>query len=133
MTSRPASVSSCARIDPVQPSPMITTSLGGSLVVMFSASLRRPLGAPREAHGGMGITLVVPAHPVAVVVAGAGIADHFPAAHILVAAVDRVREESFLRVLQQGLEEELAIGSFEPHFSCFQPTEQLILPLDRQH
>src|ERR1700723_3960070 len=100
MTSRPASVSSCARIDPVQPSPMITASFGGSLVVMGLGTLRCPLGAPREAHGGMGITLVVPAHPVSIVVAGAGIADHFPAAHVFVAAIDWIREKSLLHVLQ---------------------------------
>src|ERR1700761_4355919 len=68
MTSRPASVSSCARIEPVHPSPMITASLAGSFVVMRSRSLGCPFGAAGDAYGRMGISFVMPANPVPIII-----------------------------------------------------------------
>ena len=113
-TSRPSSVSSCARIEPVQPSPMMTTSfvaacapcLASGLVGVHSA-------APDDADGRMGIALVVTADPVAVIVTGAREADHLPRAHVAIAAVDRIGEKSLLHVLEQALEERLAVDAVE--------------------
>src|SRR5581483_3027413 len=113
ITSRPASVSSCARIDPVQPKPTITASFGGSLRGMTDSTPWGPLGAPADADGRIRVALVVPAYPVAIVIARSGEADHLPGAHVAVGAVDGIGEESRLRILQQQLEELLAIDVLE--------------------
>src|SRR6478752_5285650 len=111
MTSRPSSVNSFARIEPVQPRPMIATSFLGSFWAMGSASslARVPIRPSLEADGRTGIAFVMSVDPVAVVVPGAGIADHAPRAHIAIAAVNRIGEKSLPRVRKQQLEERLSI------------------------
>src|SRR5262249_42867468 len=103
MTSRPWSVSSCAMIEPVQPSPMITTSFFGSRFAIAASTLRRPFRAARDAHRRQREALVVAVDPVEIVVAGAREADHLPRRHVAVAAVYRVGEEAHLHVLDDLL------------------------------
>src|SRR6185437_12748373 len=119
-TLNPAPVSSCARIEPVQPRPTITTSVAGNFRVMISIPptqgsgwLRSPFGSAGNADRGQRIAFVVPFDPVPVIIAGSGKSDHLPADHVAVATVDRVCEEPLLRVCQQLLEEYLAICAVE--------------------
>src|SRR6185437_3764142 len=134
MTCSPASASSLATIEPVQPSPTITTSLAGrrSVIASRSALLHGPLRPAGDADRWQGVTLVVAAHPVAIVVARTGKSDHLPRAHVAVAAVDRICKEALLDVLDQLLEESLAIDALERERSRFQPTENAVLLLRRQ-
>src|SRR4051812_9783984 len=108
MTSSPSSVSSCAIIEPVQPSPTITTSFLGSTRGMDLSAFRCPIRASKHARGWQRITLVVTIDPVAIIVTGAGEADHFPGDHVPISAVDRVGKEASLDVLNDLLEEILA-------------------------
>src|SRR5271169_6337533 len=96
MTSRPSSVNSCARIEPVQPRPMIATSFLGSFWAMgFASGLAGvPIDPSLDADGGTGVAFVMPGDPIAVIVAGARITDHAPRAHVSIAAVDRIGEKS---------------------------------------
>src|SRR6185312_6553997 len=112
MTCSPASASSLATIEPVQPSPTITTSLAGrrSVIASRSALLHGPLRPAGDADRWQGVTLVVAAHPVAIVVARTGKSDHLPRAHVAVAAVDRICKEALLDVLDQLLEESLTLA-----------------------
>src|SRR3569623_585514 len=111
MTSRPSSVNSCARIEPVQPSPMITTSFFGSFVAMPSPCLRRPLGAAFEADRRQREALVVAVDPVPIVVAGAGESDQLPLVHVAVAAVNRIGKKAQLDVFDGLRDEHHAVGA----------------------
>ena len=64
--------------------------------------------------------------PVEIVVTSAWEADHFPGAHVAVAAVDRVREEPLLQVLQQLLEEFLAVRAFKLEVAAFKSLQDLV-------
>src|SRR5215470_13214886 len=96
--------------DPVQPSPMMTTSFLGSLRAM-SLPLQscRPFGATRDADRRQREFLVMAVDPVQIVVPGAGEADHFPRDHVAVAAVNRVGEEPHLYVVDHLREEGFAV------------------------
>src|ERR1700722_1023364 len=125
-TSRPSSVNSFARIEPVQPSPMIATSFLGSLraiVIRPSGFARVPIHSAFKADGRTGITLVVTIDPVAVIVAGAGKADHAPRAHVAIATVDRISEKSLLRVFDQKLEERLAVDANQLRIAVLEAAE----------
>src|ERR1700752_5114305 len=115
MTSRPSSVSSCARIEPVQPRPMIATSLWGSLraIVRPSGLAWIPIPPSHEADGRMWVALVMTLNPGAILVTGAGIADHSPRAHVTIAAVNRVGEKSLVHVCQQLFEERLPVDAVQ--------------------
>src|SRR5581483_1769452 len=132
ITSRPASVSSCARIEPVQPRPTITASFGGSLRGMAESAPGSPLRSPADADGRVRVTLVVAAHPVAIVITRARKADHLPSAHVTVGAVDGIGEEPCLGVLQQRLEKLLAVDLFEAELAAFEIAQNPILPLGGQ-
>src|SRR5689334_21623900 len=119
----PAAVSSWARIEPVQPRPMITTSLCGSLRAILSL-FRRPFRTAGESDRRQRKALVMAIDPVEIVVARAREADHFPRAHVAVAAVQRVGEEALLDILDRLLEEFLAVGSIELHAAALEPFEQ---------
>src|SRR5579872_6033544 len=125
ITSSPASANSFATIEPGQPSPTITTALGGRrcVIAFRSALLDRPLRTPGYADRRQRVAFVVAAHPVPIVIARAGKSDHLPRAHVAVAAVDRVRKEALLHILQDLLEEGLPIDSVECERSGFQPAE----------
>src|SRR6185437_9133285 len=131
-TFMPALVSSWARIEPVQPRPMITTSVDGSMRVMAFAlgrgggSMREPIGPAGDTDGRQREALVVALDPVAIVVAGAGKADHFPADHVAVAAIDRIGEEALLRVVQYVLEESLRAGAVELDRAFLEAGQHLI-------
>src|SRR5258708_17425820 len=98
-TFRPASVSFWARIEPVQPRPMITASFLGSRRAISHLAVK--------GNGALGIGLIVFFDMVAVVVTRAGKADHLPARHVSVAAIERIGEETFHGVLQHQLEKSL--------------------------
>src|SRR5579859_1558278 len=131
----PALVSSCARIEPVQPSPTITTSVDGSVRVMTGiprcggASMRDPIGPAGDADRRQREALVVAVDPVAIVVAGAGKAHHLPADHVAIAAIDRIGEEALARVVQQLLEESFRAGAVELGRALLEAAEHLILLL----
>src|SRR5260221_13065973 len=92
-TLNPARVRSSERIEPVQPSPTITTSLAGSLPVMLAvqslrrASARLPFGSAEDADRRQRIAFVVALDPIPIVVARPGESDHLPADHVAVAAI----------------------------------------------
>src|SRR5665213_1919617 len=131
MTSSPSSVNSLARIQPVQPRPMMTTSFLGSLRAM-ALPLRRPFRAACETHWRQWIGLVVTIDPVEIIVAGAGEADHLPGHHVAIAAIDRIGEKPHLDILD-GLREErlaverLAIGPLELDAAVVKTFEGLVL------
>jgi hypothetical protein len=65
--------------------------------------------------------------PIAVVVTGAREADQFPSDHVAVTAIDWVREETLLCVLQQQVEELLAVDILERDRSAFKASQHLVL------
>src|SRR5689334_3878853 len=118
-TCNPASASSLARMVPVRPTPTTTASTGFSLVAMSIL--------PHEQHVlGMAVLVErrlaledvddrdrqrVVRHAVLLDVlridrGDAGKADQLPADLVAVAAIDRVGEETFDRVVEQQVEEE---------------------------
>src|ERR1043165_7829188 len=89
--------------------------------------LRGPLDAPRDAHRRKREALVVALDPVEIIVTGAREADHFPRAHVAIAAIDRVGEEALLDILDKLLEEILALGAFELEVAALQSVQHLVL------
>src|SRR5947209_1790893 len=112
-TSSPAAVSCSAMIEPVQPRPMTTALVAGSLRAMSRSAFRGPFRPAGNADRRQRVVLVVVADVVAIVVARAGEADHLPRRHVLVAAIDGVGEEAFHGVLQQQLEKAAPIRTFQ--------------------
>src|SRR4029079_13752587 len=128
MTSSPSSVSSLARIDPVQPRPMMTTSFFGSLRAMGpSAGFRRPVHSARDADGRKRKALVVTVDPVEIVVARPRVPDHPPRDHVAVAAIDRVGKEALLHVLDRLLEKRLSVSALELHTVDLETAENSVL------
>ena len=70
--------------------------------------------------------MLVAFHPIHEIGAGAGEADHGPADHAFIAAMDRVAEESFFGVLQQQIEENLRRNAIELRFAGFELLEQIV-------
>lgn len=91
-----------------------------------------PVSTPGDADWGMGITLVVTANPIAVVVADAGKPDHLPSDHLTIAAVDGIGEEALRHILQQDIEETLRIDAVEPDFTRLDPLQRVVLLSGRQ-
>src|SRR5258708_11152902 len=122
-------------IEPVQPRPTITTSVDGSLrvIVLVLESWRRLRRCSRaraaDADGRQGIALVVAIDPVAVVVLGAGEADHLPPDHAAIAAVDGIGEESLAGGVQHLLEEPGGAGAGEGDRALLHAGEHLVLLL----
>src|SRR5690348_7871342 len=113
-TLSPSSVSSWARIAPVQPNPIRRTSTSGSLVAIVSPSgFRRPARPAVKADRRQRKRFVVLGDPGPVVVARPGEADQLPADHVAVAAVDRVGEEALDSVLLHHREEGVALDFVE--------------------
>src|ERR1044071_1245087 len=82
-TFSPASVSCCARIAPVQPSPMITASF-------FGIKRAKPATQPVDRDRPLGKGHVVLADIIQIVVPRAGESDHLPARHVALTAIQRV-------------------------------------------
>src|SRR3569833_1661278 len=127
-TSRPASVSSWARMAPVQPRPTMTTSLRGSLRAIV-LSLVRPFRAAGDGHRAVRIRLIVFGDVVAVVVTRARKADHLPRHHVVIAAIDRVGKEAFHGVLQDQTKQALAIDGAEIDLAGLHRLEEIVLLL----
>src|SRR3569623_1508438 len=123
-TSRPASVSSWARMAPVQPKPTITTSLRGSLRAIVLPFVR-PFRAAGDRHRAVRIRLIVLADVVAVVVTRARKTDHIPRHHVAIAAIDRIGEEALHGVLQHEIEEHLAVDLAELDLAGLEILEEL--------
>src|SRR6202158_3462255 len=90
-TFKPASVSSLARIPPVQPRPTMTASTSLSFVTMARPSTHIR-NADRISRGGLATIL---RHVVAMHRDRAGESDHAPARFVAVAAVDRIGIHAF--------------------------------------
>src|SRR5580700_9789789 len=138
MTSSPASHSSVARIEPVQPRPMMTASFAGNffaianLVAARWRSLARPVGmildrCRRDRDG-----LIMPVDPLAVIVMRAGKSDHLPGRHVLVAAVDRIGEKALLRIVENKLEEVFSAALRQLELVVLQILDDLVLAGIRQ-
>src|ERR1700733_1911345 len=135
--SRPSSASSWARIEPVQPKPTITTSFGGNFLAMpppvptsaKASGVRRRLFRPVRVLGDSNrrqrVALVVPLAPPPVIVARPREPDHLPRRHVFVAAIDRIGEETLLRVLEKKIEE--ALGAFDLERTVFKSGNDLVL------
>src|SRR5258707_1068703 len=80
-TSSPSSVSSLARMAPLHPSPITTTSVRRSFVGTTSP-LQGPVGAPHQADRRQRVLHVVLLDVIAKIVAYAGKADHLPSDHV---------------------------------------------------
>src|SRR6476646_9654626 len=106
-TFSPASVSSWPRMAAVHPKPTSTTSTPGSLRAISASIAGVPFGAALQADGRQGEALAVFADELSVVVSRAGEADHLPSCHVAIAAIDRIGEKPFDRVLQEDAEEGL--------------------------
>src|SRR5690242_13190320 len=119
-TFSPESVSSWPRMAAVHPNPTSTTSTPGSLRAMSASAAGVPIGAALQAHGRQGKALPVLAHELAIVVAGAGEADHAPGGHVVVAAMDGVGEEPLNGVLEQQAEKRLPADAGEGHLVLFE-------------
>ena len=70
--------------------------------------------------------LVMLVDPVAIIVMRAGKADHLPRRHVLVAAIDRIGEKAGLRVLEDQLEEILAVGAVELERAVLETFDDLV-------
>src|SRR5579871_656221 len=119
-------------IEPVQPRPMMTTSLRGSLRAMdgwCGSAARYPARCARDGHRRMRIALVVPIDPVAIVVVRTGVADHLPGTHGAIAPVERIGEEAGLQVHDEVLEEVLRIDPLELDRAALESRENHILPI----
>jgi hypothetical protein len=84
-----------------------------------------------DADRRMRITFVVVADPVAVVIADARKADHFPSDHVAIAAMDRIGEKPFGYVLQQRVEKGLRIDAVEFDLTRFNSLQRVVLLLRR--
>src|SRR5271155_4350107 len=85
-----------------------------------------------NADGRMRVAFVVPLDPVAIVVTGAGEADHFPGRHVTIAAVNGVSKEAVTRILQQYVKERLRNHALELQRSVFHPGDDPILLVVRE-
>src|ERR1700727_1166644 len=94
---------------PVHPKPTNTASTGLRVVAMILAL--RPAGTAFESDRGVGHALSVARHPFFIIVVGSGESDHLPGPHIFIATVDRIREVTFLGVLQEHREEGLTVDT----------------------
>src|SRR5690606_176891 len=134
-TCRPSSVSSCAMMDAVQPNPTSTTSTGSSRFAIVPPS---DVGAharaipAQDADGRQRVGLSVLSDFLDVVVPGPGKADQLPASEPAVAAVHRIGQESFLRVLPQHGKKSLGGNVSEFDLAGFQITQDFVLPVGGQ-
>src|SRR5579862_5166467 len=103
-TLRPALVSSRARIDPVQPTPMTTASVSLSVIMTHP-----PSGKIRDRARRLVVFLAKVFFDVLAVGRGeTRIADHLPRRHVAIAAIDRVGEKAFHAQIEQRVEEHAA-------------------------
>src|ERR1700722_13274312 len=124
-TFKPASQSCCPMMAPVQPKPTSTASTGLRVVVILSL---RPAGTAFEPDRGEGHPLAVPGYPIRIVVVGTRETNHLPGTHIFVAAIDRIREITFLGILQKHGEKRFGVGSaVELHVPALHCLQQLVL------
>src|SRR2546423_15216452 len=79
----------------------------------------------------MRITLVVAVDPVAIVVTGAGEADHLPRRHVAVSAIDRICEKSLPRILED-LSEEASGFAGERYLAVLDVAEDRVFLLVRE-
>src|SRR5689334_19462868 len=127
-TSRPASVSSCARMDAVHPNPTSTTSTGLSRVAIVSTPARRrqPV-ATGKTDGGHRVLLPVLINLIDVVVTRSRKTYQLPAREIAVASIDRIGKKAFASVFPQDLEELLGRRAGELDLAFFQAMENFVL------
>lgn len=71
-------------------------------------------------------------YPIPVVVSDAWKSDHLPADHILVAAVDRIREEAFRYIFQECVEKTMGVDFVELGLAGFDLLQYIILLVRRK-
>jgi hypothetical protein len=70
--------------------------------------------------------------PIEVIVARTWVANHVPRHHVSIAAVDWICEKTLLHILQNELEEALAVGTVELDLIFFQTTEDgVFVPISK--
>src|SRR3984957_2115226 len=112
-TRRPASVSSFAMMAPVQPMPTMTASTAGLTIAMSSTAFAGQVDRRQR------VGAVADLDPIGVIRAGAGVADHFPRGHVLVAAMLGVAEVPHTRFGKQLVEELLGRDILQLQLACF--------------
>src|ERR1700733_11415632 len=123
-TFKPASHSCCPMMAPVQPNPTNTASTGLRVVATSSLPARAALESDRRKRH----TLAVASYPIRIVIVSAWKTDHFPCAHILVAAVYWIGEVAFFGILQKHGEERFGVDStVELHVAALQSLQQFVL------
>src|SRR3984957_11633599 len=120
-TRRPASVSSFAMIAPVHPIPTMTASTAGLTMAIASAPLSGQIDRRQR------VRMVANFDPIGVIGAHAGIDDHFPCCHVLVAAVLGVAEIAHSGFIQQLSEEFLGGDIFQFQVACLRRLQQCLL------
>src|SRR6516225_10122958 len=108
-------------MEPVQPRPMTTASLRASFRAIVVLAFSQPaLCFHRDCDQFGCMPMLTVGNVTRLIVMRAWEADHLPSRHVLVAAVDRVGQESFLRVLDDELEKFLAVSALELERAIFE-------------
>src|ERR1039458_6222828 len=136
-TLRPEAASSLARMEPAKPTPMTTTSTsfsfwGIGLFPSHAGDYRVAARAIRDAQRLSMKFHTVLIDQVVVICVRTGKSDHLPGDFVLVAAINRIGEESFNRVLQQELEECVRRHAGKVDISFFESRKIYVLFFVRQ-
>src|SRR5580692_1138763 len=116
-TFKPASQSCCPMMAPVQPKPTNTASTGLRVVAILSLPARAAL----ESDRGERYRLAVASYPILVVVVSPWKADHFPRAHVLVAAIDGIGKVALFGILQKHGKKRFGVdAAIELHIAALQ-------------
>src|ERR1039458_2896141 len=136
-TLRPEAASSLARMEPANPTPMTTTSTSfnfcGTGLFPFRAGhhrvVARAIGDAQRFSMKFHTMLI---NQVVVICICTGESDHLPSDFVLIAAINRIGEESFFRVLQQEVEECVRRHAVEVNISFFESRKICVFFLGRQ-
>src|SRR5208337_5373500 len=90
---------------------------------------RCPACLALDAHGRVGVAFIMAGNPVAVVVARAWEANHLPAGHVAIAAIDGIGEEAFPCILHDVLEECFAVLIAQLDRAFFKLSKHFVLCL----
>src|ERR1019366_9368026 len=136
-TLRPEAASSLARMEPANPTPMTTTSTslsfcGIGLFPTRSGGHRVVARAIGDAQGFSMKFNSMLIDQIVVIRIRAGETDHLPCNFVLVAAINRIGEESFNRVLQKEVEEYVRRHAVKVDVSCFESRKICVFFFGRQ-
>src|ERR1700690_2217990 len=136
-TVRPEAASSLARMEPANPTPMTTTSTSfnfcGTGLFPFRAGDHRvetrAIGDAQRFSKKFNSMLI---DQIVVIRIRTGKSDHLPGDFVFVAAINRIGEESFYRVLQQEVEEYVRRNAVEVDISFFESRKISVFFFGRQ-